>query len=490
MMEERKIDLIDLITHILYNWKYMFLAALAGALLLGGFSYYKSMQAAPSADYSGMSDEDVRKQLESGLFAFDKLYIEQIVGFESSLESFEDYFDKSVLMTLDPNSVPQAVLIYDIKGKDREESEAVAALYIQLLRSGELAQQIASSDVGLSAAAANELIQVSGAYDSDRSSFLANTYTSSVYYVKDLPSREPSTSFTVTLRNRTPESVTAMADITEEYIKGLPDSSAFAGKNHTCTQVARNEQVVMDAELMEYQKALKDAIYSLNYEKSASFKDSLKGNSLAYYKLLKGESIGGGTATAAAASPSVNRKYVVIGFLTGLFIYAGVMLLIYLMDSRLNYTDDITALYGISRIGSVPDEKKWGRSAYTKWLRKLRDRGNRFFPRDKSVELSCTSIRALAAKKELSSLCVIGCNMEGQTGEICSSIVSAVSEAGIKAESIPNILYDADAYKTFSGYEGVVLLEKAGETMYEEILEELRKISEQGMSLLGAVIVE
>ena len=85
---------------------------------------------------------------------------------------------------------------------------------------------------------------------------------------------------------------------------------------------------------------------------------------------------------------------------------------------------------------------------------------------------------------------MIGCSMEGQTGEVASSIVNSVSGSGLKAEAIADILYDADAYNKFCSYQGVVLLEKAGETMYEEIMNELRKITDQGLTLLGAVVVE
>ena len=524
-MEEREIDLIDLMVEILYRWKGMVLAALVGAVLLGGFSYYKSMQAAQSASYTSMPAKEAKEYLERGLSATDKFNARQAVASERALERYEEYFEESVLMNLDPNAVPQAVLVYSVDAKDQTEAENITALYIQMLKSGKLAEHLSELDGSMTKAAASELISVSGSYDTGSTMVFQDTFASAygTAHTATTSDSDPAVSFTVILRNRTEEAVVPMADAADEYIGRLSKDNAFSGKSHTCKLAARSEGVVMDAELMEKQKVLTDAVYAYsnitNY--AATSRDKLKGSGLAYYNVLKelekefaapdprktaddatgssaeatgssAETAGNtaGTASVSTAKPSINKKYIIIGFVAGAFVYAGVLLLIYLLDSRIHYTDDLNVLYGLSRIGSIPDEKKWNRSAYTRWLRKIRDRGNRFFARDKAVELSCTGIRTLAGKKELSSVCVIGCSMEGQTGEVASSIVNSVSGSGLKAEAIADILYDADAYNKFCSYQGVVLLEKAGETMYEEIMNELRKITDQGLTLLGAVVVE
>ena len=508
-MEEREIDLIDLLVQILYRWKGLVLGAMIGALLLGGFSFYKSMQTVKSASYTSMPAKEAKEYLEDSLSAADKFAARQAVANEKALESYEDYFEGSTLMKLDPNALPQAILVYSIDAGDREAARDITALYLQMIRGGRLAGQLAEADEGMTSAAVSELIEVNGAYDYDPDMVTPEAYRSALKYNTASKNEEhPSVSFTVTLKNTTPEAVSLMADTTDEYIKSLSGDKAFKGKAHTCTLVSRTEDLVMDPELMVRQKVLRDEAYSYTTANSnaATAKDKLKGNSLAYYNLLKeleqadGDSVigpAGSTdepasdlAAAPDIRPSVSKKYVLIGLIAGAFVYAGILLIGYLLDSRIHYTDDINALYGIIRIGSIPDEKKWGRSAYTRWLRKIRDRGNRFFSRDKAVELSCTGIRAMVEKNDISSLCIIGCNMEGDTGEIGTSMAKAVAGASLRSEVIPNILYDAGAFKKFTTYQGVVLLEKAGETMYEEVLEELKKISSQGMTLLGAVIIE
>lgn len=508
-MEEREIDLIDLMVEILYRWKGLLLAAVIGAVLLGGFSYYKSMQAVRSVSYLNMPAEEAREVLERGLTASDLAAARRAVAQEAARLRYEAYFEDSVLMKLDPDSIPQASLVYVIKGSDRDESEAIASVYLQVLRSGDLARVLAEEE-GISEAAVSELIRVAGSYDIDSATYelensssgsttVTSTYTSTNYETV------PSDSFTIRLRNATPELVSSMADAAEEYIKGIAKNNGLTGRSHTCSLVARTEGIVMDASLMERQKALMDAVYSSASSSVATAKDRLTGNALAYYDVLleleldrEASAVGDedessddkAVAPVSMPSPSVSKKYVIIGAFAGIFVYAGCLLLAYLLGSGIHYTDDVSALYGISCIGQIPDDKKWGRNAYTKLLRKIRDRSKRSFPRDKAVELACLSIKELAEKKELSSLCVIGCNIEGQTADVCSSLVKGISDNGLNAEAVDNILYDPGAFKKFCGYKGVVLLEKAGGTMYAELVNELQKISEQGMSLLGAVIVE
>ena len=43
-MEEREIDLLDMIADILSHWKGLLVALIIGAVLMGGFSYVKSYQ--------------------------------------------------------------------------------------------------------------------------------------------------------------------------------------------------------------------------------------------------------------------------------------------------------------------------------------------------------------------------------------------------------------------------------------------------------------
>lgn len=52
------------------------------------------------------------------------------------------------------------------------------------------------------------------------------------------------------------------------------------------------------------------------------------------------------------------------------------------------------------------------------------------------------------------------------------------------------MLYDTAAMEQLNTMKGVVLVEKAGSTLYEEIAKELELLARQGITVLGSVVVE
>ena len=52
------------------------------------------------------------------------------------------------------------------------------------------------------------------------------------------------------------------------------------------------------------------------------------------------------------------------------------------------------------------------------------------------------------------------------------------------------MLYNAESMEKVDGMTGIVLVEKAGSTLYSEIASELALLKRQGIEVLGGIIVE
>ena len=66
-MEEREIDLLDMIVDILSHWRGLLVAVMIGAVLMGGLSYvksYRNVKNTQMVEETGLEDETVEKQLE------------------------------------------------------------------------------------------------------------------------------------------------------------------------------------------------------------------------------------------------------------------------------------------------------------------------------------------------------------------------------------------------------------------------------------------
>ena len=66
-MEEREIDLLDMVADILSHWRGLLVAVMIGAFLMGGLSYvksYRNVKNTQLVEETGLEEETVENQLE------------------------------------------------------------------------------------------------------------------------------------------------------------------------------------------------------------------------------------------------------------------------------------------------------------------------------------------------------------------------------------------------------------------------------------------
>ena len=80
--------------------------------------------------------------------------------------------------------------------------------------------------------------------------------------------------------------------------------------------------------------------------------------------------------------------------------------------------------------------------------------------------------------------------MTGNTLDVCEKIQTRLTVEEINVCILNNILYDAEALEMIASFQGVVLVETAGSTLYEEIQNELEILKRQNLAVLGGSVVE
>ena len=55
---------------------------------------------------------------------------------------------------------------------------------------------------------------------------------------------------------------------------------------------------------------------------------------------------------------------------------------------------------------------------------------------------------------------------------------------------LDNVLYNAEAMEKLENEKGVVLVEKAGSTLYNEVSKEIELLTRQDIAVLGGIVVE
>lgn len=89
------------------------------------------------------------------------------------------------------------------------------------------------------------------------------------------------------------------------------------------------------------------------------------------------------------------------------------------------------------------------------------------------MELVFAAIKIAAAKNGQNSICLMGCNLGAGADKVCEGLKAALEKEGLSVTILNNVLYDAEAMEKVSAGQGAVLVEKAGSTLYNEIVAEL-----------------
>lgn len=188
-------------------------------------------------------------------------------------------------------------------------------------------------------------------------------------------------------------------------------------------------------------------------------------------------------------TPSVSKKYLLLGTVLFAFAYAAVLALLYIFNSRLRATDELQNLYRIPQIGVVVKDSSKN-FIVDRWINDLRHYGKRKFSAEQSMELAFAAVKIAAVKNGMNNICLMGCNLAAGAGNVCESLKAALEKEGIAVTVLDNVLYNAETMEKIDQVTSVILVEKAGSTLYNEITRELELLKRQEIAVLGGIIVE
>ena len=120
----------------------------------------------------------------------------------------------------------------------------------------------------------------------------------------------------------------------------------------------------------------------------------------------------------------------------------------------------------------------------------MRNRNKRKFSEEEAVKLAAAAVKLNVERDALHSVYLIGCDMKERTVSVCEKLTESLGRDDIQVNVLNNVLYDAQAMSNLENAKGVVLVERAGSTLYDEITQELELLNRQGIKVLGGIIVE
>ena len=478
-MEEREIDLLDMIADILSHWRGLLVALIIGAVLMGGFSYvksYRNIQSTPTV-------EEQLTQLEDSLSDSEKAAVLTTVDDEREYLYKDKYFQESVYMQLDPLDIVQTELVYRIQAEDEGLAQHLGTLYKNIVGGVGLYDWV-EQQTGIDAAYAAELISVS----TNPEIFVRNGANIST----------GSDNLKVTVIQKDEETCGQLAAAVSSYMEQQQKNLVKELGNHELILLSETSGKIISTDMMARQIDYGNQVSNLR-SGIASAKAGFTADQQKYYDLLtweeetrEAEMDQKDTTTEeepVLASPSVSKKYVLLGAVLFAFVYAGILFLIYIFNSKIRVSDELQSLYHIPLIGVVVKNSK-KKFILDKWVDDLRYYGKRKFDAKQSMELAFAAVKIVAVKNKLNTICLMGCNLEAGAGSVCENLKTALEKEGVNVTVLDNVLYNAESMEKVEAMTGVVLVEKAGSTLYNEVANELALLKRQDITVLGGIIVE
>ncbi len=492
-MEEREIDLLDMIADILSHWRGLVVALVIGAVLMGGLSYVKSYQniqniqnAQPIEEETTLDAATVEKQLmqlEETLEESQKAAVLTTMDDEREYIWKENYAENSVYMQLDPFNIAQRQLVYQIRTTEENQNQSLGTTYGDVLDNVGMYNWV-EEKTGVPAAYVKELITVST--------------TSAISIANDQFAGTVGTDrLKITVIQKDEESCKELSDAVKAYVEQQKATLATEVGNHELILLSESAGMTLGMDVMNRQIDYGNQVSNLR-SGIASAKAGFTADQAKYYDLLtweegmdEAEIVQKDTVEeqTVAVSPSVSKKYILLGAVLFAFVYAGILFLVYIFNSKLRVSDELQNLYHIPQIGVVvKDSKK--KFILDKWVDDLRHYGKRKFDAEQSMELAFAAVKIAAVKNKLNTICLMGCNLEAGAGSVCENLKTALEKEGINVTVLDNVLYNAESMEKIEAMTGVVLVEKAGSTLYNEIANELALLKRQDVAVLGGIIVE
>lgn len=487
-MRSKEFDLLDMITEVLSHWRGLVVALLAGAIIFGIFSFansYSAVQNEQSQQDIILNETTTQEQLEQvkqNLDEVRKAAVLTVIEDEKENALREAYFQNSVYMQLDPLKVAQTELIYQIQTEDSTNNGQLGMVYKELLNSAGLYNRVAQ-ELGIAEEYVGELITVDTKSDVTIQ-LEAGEISLTTNYVK------------ITIMETNEEKCKQLASIVKSYIVEQNEKLLGELGNHNAVLLSESAGIVMNKELMDDQIKRGNDI-TLLQSTIATAKGNFNDEQKKYYQLLTNEETEGERTQLADIAeieketevPSVSKKYVLLGAVLFAFIYAAALCMGYIFNTRVRENDEIQTLYHIPQIGLVVRDS--GKKIFLdRWIDDLRHYGKRKFTAEQSMELAFAAVKIATIKNSLNHIGLMGCNMNAGSIDVCEKLKTALEKENISVTILDNVLYDAEVMEQIDSVQGIVLVEKAGSTLYNEIVNELDLLQRQKIVVLGGIIVE
>lgn len=458
---EQEIDLKELLFALLYRWRLLLVAAVAGAALLAG---YKQMKGGSELSEVG-PEESYQEQLEQ--YETNQMDLEEaIASLENNMAEQNQYLAKAPLMQINPykEAVASAQFLIDTAADGDQSMGTLLQAYEAALSDDEYLQEVAGK-LNTESRYVKELIRVQNRPGLESSDSVAvvlqvqeNAVTKGLLQVQAVGVDAEMAEWVL-------EAVTAQCEEVHAQLNAEV-------KPHSLKLLNQNTGEQVDMDLVTIQQTVRNNVSSLQ-RTLTDMKSSLNTLEVPVDTAAGGESVKGIV------------KYGILGFLAGGFLAVCAVAALYIFSDKVRNEKEVADRFRLKSLGAfaaVPKKRVFG--FIDSWLRHLAG-DDKTWPDDLVYEMIGTNAANYAEGRK--SLFVTGLASEERMQAVCEHIRAALPAVEIAVER--DVVNSASARRQMAESEGVILVEERNASRYSVIQQELELAGYVKTEVVGFVVV-
>lgn len=473
-MQNKELDLMDLILEILLHWRMLIIWMLIGMAILTSYSYFSSWKM--SNDQSaGVGDVSQRSE-ELEMQAKSQLSDTQVDNVEFVLECEELYYERLVyqkqspLLQMNALKVQESLVTFQIISDNPDKNSEIVSCYARILGDDSLAQYV-SDKTGVSGSNAAELISL-------------------VQSGEELRAVEGNADFVIRVIHSDKDTCINMTQAIIEYVNSKQGEVEQKCGSFRLAVADQSLEEVYDANLLNMQTNFSSHL--VNMETLIIYmKNNFSDEENEYYNILIDKISGKIVEQNVVVSPGISKMHVFLGAVIAAFIYVVYIFVTYVLNNKIRLTDDLQQTCGISLLGQIAEYKSNKKilGFIDEWILSIRYRKKKKLSREESFKLVVAAIELSVTKNSIDSVLLIGNGVNERIGEVCEQLKKELEQIKIKTNFLSDILYDPQDMCALTNGAGAVLVGQAGLTGYDEIEQELALLNRQEIKILGGVVV-
>lgn len=461
---DREINLVEMFWQILFNWRWLTCFGIVFGIFFSGMKYVRDTRA-----YRMDQNMDIA-QKESELPEDEMQQVLNARNLAARIDEYEDYLSSSVLMQINPYEKQVVELQYYVDSdytfnytqeSQNDYTNDLIALYYNYIMSGEMSNEVLKeAKLSITQANFSELWSV--------------LQTGNSISIKIVCTEE--------------EKMDVVAEIVKAQLRKKEVEFQKVG-SHKLKLLGESKNIVVDNSLIDRKSAISNNIVTFNTQLNA-----LKANMTEQQLSLlnkEQEKTEDESVSEELANSGFSFKYMIVGVATGILLVCAWIACKMLFSTKLQVSEEIRTLYNMRILGevAVQSPKRRFLSAIDEKFLALKNRRKKKLSLEQQIKIISANITLSCKQKDIDCIYMTGSEYNKIDTVILNMLREKLFEQNIQVKEGDDIFYDPESLKRGTEVGTILFVEQIGQSIYDEISNELNIAKEQNNYILGVVVL-